>query len=166
MAVKVVIPEVPPMFRVWPEALTKVPRPLKAAVAVTVPLLVRVMVVATVNKVATVRALELAVLPVMLTLGIEMTPEVPVAVPLMVILVPEKVWAPVEAVKILLSVKPLAKVGVMAALSVQVPSTSTKPVKVLIGLVAEVKVIIPPESTVVVDPTERVKAPSVKVAPD
>ena len=143
VAVNVLMPDVPPMLSVALAACVRPPVPDRA--------------VPTVNELLLVN-----VTPVTVTLGIENVPVNPW-------LLVSNVCSPVLAVKVPLFVMPFWNVGVIAALSVQLAPAFmvTKPVKVLLGFVAEEKANVPvaPPPTVVVPPTLSVNAPMVSEVP-
>jgi len=140
----VVTEQVPPIFSVPVAAFVKLPVPAKAVATVKVPLFV-------------------SVTPVTVTLGMD---HVPVSDWALVL----KVCTPVLAVKEPPLLIPLLNVGVIAAFSVQLEFALivTRPVKVLLGFVAEEKIMLPPVPplpTVVVPDTVNVYPPTVKVVP-
>ena len=143
VAVNVVIPDVPPIFRVALAAWVNPPVPDKAVPTVNVLLLV-------------------SVTPVTVTLGIDNVPASACAFV-------SNVCTPVPELKVpLLVMPPLNVTGEFAAVLVHVPpaATVTRPTKVLVP-VAEVIVRLPlvPPPTVVVPVTVKLKPATVNVVP-
>ena len=164
MAVKVVIPDVPPKFKVAAAACTSPPVPERAVVAVMVPLLVRLTEApVTVRRVETVNTSSFKYEPVKVALGIEI-----IFKPLRVFVAPVKVCVPVLAVKVPSFWRFPAKLTAAAAVSFHdAPGLMvTLPVKGFVPVADEMASIPLVPSPIFVAPvTVKLKPAAVKVVP-
>ena len=160
-AVNVVISTVPAMSNLEPDALINSPLPVNDVAAVTILLLVNTPLPPTLNMVEAVIVPEFDTAAPMRIFGISL-----VVVPLITVPAPSNECSPAPAVnEVALLVKFPPKLVVISAVSFHVPFIVTLPVNVFNGLVEELKIICPPESTVVFPVTVNVYAGIVSLLP-